>query len=92
VEHFPIDFMPTISLVLLTYSNPEKLKLTLCSLARQKVNFAYELIIVDNGCLLMTTDIISQFGIGAKYVPLCDNPGFSIGNNKGVAQSEESYF
>ncbi len=80
-----------VSVVILTYQRHELLQNLLPSVIRQNpANF--EVIIVDNGCLPETKNVIADAfsknyraeSIPFKYLPLCNNPGYAIGNNKGV--------
>jgi GT2 family glycosyltransferase len=81
--------------VVLTYKKDEALAKLLPSLLYQDLpNF--EVVIVDNGCLLETKQVIgdaflafdssngTDSEIPHKYLHLCDNPGHATGNNAGV--------
>ena len=82
----PRDPSPEMSMIVLTYRNPEKLEALLTSLATQQVDFPYEVIVADNGCLDGTVAVLKRWvQTGAvKYVPLCDNEGYAAGNNIAV--------
>ena len=80
-----------LSIVILTYQKHDLLKKLLPTVINQKgINF--EIVIVDNGCVPDTKQVIDEAfskdltarSIPHKYLPLCDNPGYAIGNNKGV--------
>ena len=80
-----------LSIVILTYQKYVLLEKLLPTVINQKgTNF--EIVIVDNGCVPDTKRVISEAfskdstsrSIPHKYLPLCDNPGYAVGNNKGV--------
>lgn len=81
---------PFVTLVLLTYDSPKRLEVALTSLAGQQSDKAYELIIVDNGCFPGTQAVVEKHASGAFYLPLCDNPGYSRGNNRAVQFASKS--
>eukprot|EP00550_Attheya_septentrionalis_P009137 CAMPEP_0198285732 /NCGR_PEP_ID=MMETSP1449-20131203/4967_1 /TAXON_ID=420275 /ORGANISM="Attheya septentrionalis, Strain CCMP2084" /LENGTH=684 /DNA_ID=CAMNT_0043983265 /DNA_START=220 /DNA_END=2271 /DNA_ORIENTATION=+ len=78
-----------ISIVVLTYKNFEALAELLPSIDKQRPG-NFEIIIVDNGCLLETQQVIERASVPYKYLPLCDNPGYAVGNNAGVALAASS--
>ena len=58
--------------------------------------FKMEILVVDNGCMAEIRQVFDYFlhestnpylrsGHKLQYIPLCDNPGYAFGNNKGVA-------
>ena len=81
-----------LSVVILTYNKHALLKKLMPSIINQK-GVAFELILVDNGCLQQTKQVYDEVfsededkvaNIPHQYLTLCDNPGYAIGNNKGV--------
>ena len=86
IKRFPA---PVLSVVILTFNNSELFAALLRSIAQQKSDFNYELIIADNGCHSDTKEMLGiVFGSSAtySYLPLCDNPGYSAANNVAVKQ------
>jgi len=81
---------PDLSIILLTYNNSELLSLLLSSIVKQEVEFGFELIIADNGCYDQTREKIKSaletraLSFSWKLLSLCDNPGFSEGNNRAL--------
>ena len=78
-----------LSIVILTYNKPELLASLLQSILPQKTTFEHELIVADNGCLDETTKVLHDNLNGDvkypyKYIPICSNPGYSVGNNLAV--------
>lgn len=88
---------PILTAVILTYSKVNALKKLLRSVVDQRLTkFRMEILVVDNGCKAETRQVFDYFlhestnpyhqsGHKLQYIPLCDNPGYAIGNNKGVA-------
>ena len=77
-----------VSVVILTYKKPKALAKLLPSVLTQKPS-NFEIILVDNGCLDETKNLIEKVlgyetSVPHKYLPLCDNPGYAAGNNAGV--------
>ena len=85
-----------VSVVILTYKNPELLSNLLSSVISQKPD-KFEVIIVDAGCLDETQDVIikhfpenSETEKRLKYLPQCHNPGYAISNNEAVKMAARS--
>ena len=76
---------PLVSLVILTYNKPKLLHKALITLIVQDVDFQYEILVIDNGCLDETVSTVKRLVPDAKYFPICSNPGYAAGNNQGVA-------
>ena len=77
-----------LSVVILTCKKTKALSNLLPSVLNQKPS-NFEIIIVDNGCLNETKNLIdktlgSQTTIPHKYLRLCDNPGYAAGKNAGA--------
>uniref|UniRef100_A0A7S2EV24 Glycosyltransferase 2-like domain-containing protein n=1 Tax=Ditylum brightwellii TaxID=49249 RepID=A0A7S2EV24_9STRA len=82
-----------ITAIILTYKKHEALARLLPSLLFQELS-NFEVIIVDNGCLPETKQVIedafaahdscSEKQIPHNYLQLCDNPGYAAGNNAGA--------
>ena len=94
-----IKHLQLVTVVILTHSKPEGLERLMISLSHQELTQArLEVIIVDNGCHTETKRIYdtlsaSHENVQYQYLPLCDNPGYAIGNNKvaGFASPDSAY-
>jgi len=90
---------PYVSLVILTYIKFDLFAELLKSILLQNQEY-FEIIIIDSGCLPETKQVIKQYlddketsnkcDIKYKYKEACDNPGYAIGNNRGVELVAES--
>jgi hypothetical protein len=90
---------PYVSLVILTYKKFDLFAELLKSILRQNQDY-FEIVIVDSGCLKETKRVIQKYlddtetnnrwNIRYKYLEACDNPGYAIGNNRGVELVAES--
>ena len=87
------DAANTISAIILTYKSHEKFERLLHSTLKQQLQRreSLELVIADSGCLPETKEIISRVfskeenkWLSHKYIELCHNPGYAIGNNEAV--------
>ena len=81
---------PLVSLVILTHNKPKLLRKALVTIMVQDVDFQYEIIVIDSGCLDETASTVKRFVPDALYIPICNNPGFAAGNNQGVATAAPS--
>ena len=90
---------PYVSLVILTYIKFDLFAELLKSILLQDQEY-FEIIIIDSGCLPETKQVIKKYlddketsnkcDIKYKYKEACDNPGYAIGNNRGVELAAES--
>ena len=82
------DGVPVMSVAILTYKNSLLVGKLLESVLEQKTEFTYEILVTDNGCRPETkatlNRILNDATVQHKYLPLCTNPGYAIGNNEGV--------
>jgi len=87
-----------VSAVILTYTKHEKFSVLLDSVLKQKQD-NFELIIADSGCLPETQKVIKNafrqkknqwLSKSHKYIQLCHNPGYAIGNNEAVKLADPS--
>ena len=92
VLNIPLQFSdePLVSLVMLTYNKPRLLERALTTILFQDVDFLYEIIVIDNGCMEETADVVKRLAPDSVYVPMCDNPGYAAGNNHGVTTTTSS--
>jgi len=84
---------PDLSIIILTFNNSDRLGFLLDSLLRQQTNVAYELIIADNGCRDETRNVVHSKLNGIKsfeFLSQCDNPGYSVGNNRAANVTSDS--
>jgi hypothetical protein len=88
--------IPIVSAIILTYKSHQKFERLLLSLLQQRQR-SFELVIADSGCLPETKEIISRVfskeentWLSHKYIPLCHNPGYAIGNNEAVKLANNS--
>lgn len=95
-----------VSVIILTYKKFGALSKLLPSVIRQRHSSPFEIIIADNGCFPDTREVIdrafsssqsstsspakSRRGHLAHHVKLCDNPGYSAGNNAAVKLASSS--
>jgi len=98
-----INHGSTLSIVILTHKKYGALAKLIPSVIQQKLTgWNLEVIIVDNGCFPETKAIVDKISnqiitegkeeantVSIKYLPLCDNPGYAIGNNEGVKMANE---
>lgn len=87
---------PVISVVICTYNRPDLLKLALKSLINQSLaKRKYEIIIIDNGQLRQTEEVVSQFKSQNPYNIICyykeSNIGLSHARNLGIKKSKGIY-
>ena len=78
-----------VSVVVLTYQKHDLLSDLLTSVIHQKPGFVFEVIVVDNGCIPETREVVemvfhSDVEVPHKFLPLCTNPGYAVGNNEGA--------
>mmetsp|Transcript_4202 Transcript_4202/g.4836 ORF Transcript_4202/g.4836 Transcript_4202/m.4836 type:complete len:876 (+) Transcript_4202:264-2891(+) len=105
IEEEEEDVDTKVSIVILTYNQQETFPGLLTSMTTQIQLQNIELIVVDNGCLPETKAIVDNVSnqttegeeetnmMAIKYLPLCNNPGYAIGNNEGVKiANEESQY
>ena len=75
-----------LSVVILTYKNPQKLNKLIGTVVKQKTNLGFEVIVADNGCLIETREVMQAWTsfewLSIRRIELCDNPGYSRGNNR----------
>ena len=75
-----------LSVVILTYKNPQKLNKLIGTVVKQKTNLGFEVIVADNGCLIETREVMQAWTSferpSIRRIELCDNPGYSRGNNR----------
>lgn len=60
------------------------------SIAAQETSFAFEVLVVDNGCLPATQRIVTQAFPWARYLPQCTNIGYARANNLAAAHVSPS--
>ena len=85
--------VPDLSIIVLTFNNSARLGVLLDSIVRQKTKVPYELIIADNGCRAETRNIADtklQHHLPFQFLRQCDNPGYSVGNNRAVNATSDS--
>ncbi len=88
----------TLSIIILLYNSRDVIEVTLDSVFASKVNFPYEVIIVDNnspddGVELVKTKYLSRPELASKIKLILrdSNDGFGIGNNAGLKQAVGDY-
>ena len=92
------DHRPILTVVVLTYSKPNALRNLLRSVVDQRLSLYWmEILVVDNGCKVETKNVFELFSFEEKYlyshhahyhlkyIPLCNNQGYAVGNNEGLA-------
>jgi len=84
-----------LSIIILTFNSSDRLGVLLDSLLMQKTDVKYELIIADNGCRNGTKEVVHSKLNGATPVSynllsFCDNPGYSVGNNRAANVTSDS--
>ena len=87
-----------LSVIIVPYKAKEKLETTLDAVYSSKVNFDYEVVIVDNLPPSGTEDLVrrkylTKPDIAAKtiYIPNAENVGFPKANNQGLRISKGEY-
>jgi GT2 family glycosyltransferase len=82
--------LPGVSLIILTWNGLKHLKQSLDSIVEMSKNYEgeSEIIIVDNGSMDRTVDVITDFYPFIKILSLDKNYGYSIGCNKGAEISK----
>ena len=82
---------PLISVIIVNYNGREHLPDCLESLARQKYP-SLEIIVVDNGSTDDSLPFIEAHHPTVRILPLGENLGFSVANNRGIAAAEGDWF
>jgi GT2 family glycosyltransferase len=82
---------PVIALVILTYKKADMLEALLETVSKQKTDFFVEVVVADNGCFEATRTVVAssfaKFSVlddtqkTYAYAPICNNPGYAMGNN-----------
>lgn len=79
-----------LSIIVVPYKNPEKVRVTLNSIYKSKTDFAYEVICVDSGSGDNTPDMIA--GEFPQTILIRNsNEGFAKSNNRGMWQARGRY-
>lgn len=78
------------SIIILDYKKAERVVQNIESIRSQKVNFEYEIIVVDNSVDAMNAEILRKIP-DIKLLINKKNTGYTIGNNQGVKMSEGEY-
>jgi GT2 family glycosyltransferase len=82
-----------ISAVVVNWNRRDLLRACLESLARQKLNQQFEVVLVDNGsadgsCEMAVREFSAQAAFRLKLIRNPDNRGFCVANNQGFAASD----
>jgi len=87
------NLIPKISIVLLSYNQPDMLKNTIDSVLTRSFYPNFELIIVDNASDQSTIRVLKKYQTfpNIKIILNSQNYGFSKGNNIGLKQSTGDY-
>src|SRR4051812_41111620 len=79
-----------LSIITVAFKSKEKLRTTIEAVLKSRVNYSYEMVVVDNGSGDGTADMVEEEFVG-KYsqVRLVRNinNGFAKGNNLGIINS-----
>jgi hypothetical protein len=87
--------MPELSIIIVHYRTPELLKLCLSSLDKTlagKVDFSYEIVVVDSAATRISRDLIKEEFPQVKLLSFKENLGYSRGVNEGIKSAEGNYF
>jgi len=86
-----------VSIVVLSWNNPDDLKACVSSILESNISVPWELIIVDNGSTRETQDYLDHLydtehdTINLKIVRNAYNMGFAAGNNQAIPHVEGTY-
>ncbi len=79
--------MIDLSIIIVSYNNKEKLRVTLDAVYKSKTKYSYEVIVVDNDSKDNSVEMVENQFPTAKVIRNANN-GFSKGNNVGLDASE----
>lgn len=84
-----------LSIIFVTYKCIDKFKVAIDAVLASRVNFDYEIVVVDNDSQDGTVEMLQQDYVGKKAVPITlitnTNEGFAKGNNRGLKASVGDY-
>jgi len=80
-----------LSVVILNYNVKFFLDQCIRSVQKALRNIQAEIIVVDNGSVDGSRELVAKEFPELKYIYCVDNSGFSVGNNRGVKQAKGKY-
>jgi hypothetical protein len=87
----PLEKQKSVAIIIVNW-NQEKLLATCLSSLKSKTEYSnYNVIVVDNGSVDGSVELVKQSFPWADVVALDKNYGFSIGNNKGIVYALKKY-
>lgn len=84
------DYSPLVSIVLPTYNCAEYLPCSIGSILAQTYN-SYETIVIDDGSIDITKEVLSPFMQKIKYIKLGKNKGLPTVRNVGIQAAQGKY-
>ncbi len=83
----PLENQKSVAIIIVNW-NQKKLLATCLSSLKKKTNYsAYNVVVVDNGSLDGSAELVKQSFPWADVLALDRNYGFSVGNNQGIMHS-----
>lgn len=79
----------TIDVVVLNWNGGQMLVRCLETLGAQTIR--HNVIVVDNGSTDSSLELVGERFPGVRQLPLLENRGFTVGNNRGVAEGSAQY-
>lgn len=87
----PLENQKSVAIIIVNW-NQKKLLDTCLSSLKKKTNYsAYNVVVVDNGSLDGSAELVKQIFPWANVLALNKNYGFSVGNNKGILYSLKEF-
>jgi GT2 family glycosyltransferase len=87
----PLEKQESVAIIIVNWNQKNQLATCLSSLKNKTEYSNYHVIVVDNGSLDGSVELLKQSFPWADVIALDKNYGFSIGNNKGIAYAFEKY-
>ena len=83
---------PLLSILIVNYNGAKFIAQCLHSIAESNLNYAYEVIVVDNDSKDTSLDVLKTYQNQITLIESKENLGFSKGNNKAAEHAKGSHY